>query len=118
MRDWYDPQTLLAPLFSGYDIEQSNNANAGQVSWQDAPGFHKAAQPLTALDQAIKKAESTSAETARARAWATVDNMLVANAVGIPWLFGKQPMIESHDVHGVNEWWDQGGWDYAYTSLR
>lgn len=44
--------------------------------------------------------------------------MLVANAVAVPWLIGKQPMIESRDVHGVNDLWDQGGWDYADTSLK
>jgi hypothetical protein len=42
---------------------------------------------------------------------------LVANRRRSPGLFGKQPMTEFRDVHGVNDFWDQGEWDYGYTSL-
>ncbi len=117
IRDWSDPQTILDPLFSGYNIYPTGTANTGQVSWQDAHGTHRPGQPLTSLDQAIKTAEATSGQAARARAWAKVDHMLVADAAAIPWLFGKQPTIESADVRGVIDTWNQGEWDFAYTSL-
>ena len=118
IRDWSDPQTILDPIFSGYNIQPSGTSNTGQVSWQDAPGTRRPGQPLTSLDQAIKTAESTSGQAARARAWAKVDDMLVGDAAAVPFLFGKQPMIESADVRGVIDYWNQGEWDFAYTSLR
>jgi hypothetical protein len=56
--------------------------------------------------------------TARASACAQIDRALVANAVAIPWLFGKQPNIEAQNVHGINDLWNAGAWDYAYTSIN
>ena len=39
-------------------------------------------------------------------------------AAAIPWAFIKNPTIESHDVRGINDLWNAGYWDYAYTSLK
>ncbi|HUO69212.1 MAG TPA: hypothetical protein VMU39_00425 [Solirubrobacteraceae bacterium] len=44
--------------------------------------------------------------------------MLVDDAVSIPWEFIKNPTIKSRDVRGVNDLWNAGFWDYAYTSLK
>ena len=118
IRDWADPQTLLDPIFAGYNIVQTGNSNFGQVSWQDAPGTYKAGAPLTPSDQAMKAAEKTVGDQARAQAWAKVDEMLAAQAAAVPWVFDKQPNIESKDVHGVNQLWNIGIWDLSWTSLK
>ncbi len=118
IRDWSDPQTLLDPTFAGYNIVTTNNSNWGQVSWQDGPGGPHPGQATTPIDVAIKAAERAQGAQGRARAWATVDRMLVADAVAIPWVFSKEPNIESRDVRGINDLWDVGEWDYSYTSLR
>ncbi len=118
IRDWSDPQTLLDPTFAGYNNVTTNNSNWGQVSWQDGPLGPHNGQATTPLDQAMRAAEKTVGDAARAAAWAKVDNMLVAQAVAVPWVFDKQPNIESKDVSGINQLWNEGAWDYDYTSLK
>jgi peptide/nickel transport system substrate-binding protein len=105
IRDWSDPQTVLDPTFAGYNIVATNNSNWGQV---DDPQ----------INAAMKAAEKTVGQQARAQAWANIDNLLVAKAVAVPWVFDKQGNIESKDVRGINDLWDVGEWDYDYTSLK
>ncbi len=117
IRDWSDPQTLLDPTFAGYNIVTTNNSNWGQVGWQDAPGTYKGG-PLTPLDQAMKSAEKAVGSGNRAAAWAKVDQMLVADAVAVPWYFTKQPQLEADNVRGINDLWNIGQWDYTWSSLK
>jgi ABC-type transport system substrate-binding protein len=56
--------------------------------------------------------------TKRYQAWANVDKLLVDKAVAIPEYFANQANIESKDVQGVNDLWDTGTWDLAFTSLK
>jgi peptide/nickel transport system substrate-binding protein len=118
IRDWADPQTILDPTFAGYNILTTNNSNEGQVSWQDGPSGPHPGQATTPLDIAIRAAERTVGEQNRAAAWGRVDTMLVSNAVAVPGIFAKEPTIESADVRGINDLWNQGLWDYSYTSLK
>ncbi len=121
IRDWSDPQTLLDPTFAGYNIVATNNSNWGQVSWQDFPkaaGGTYTSGPLTPIDQAMKSAEKAVGTTARTDAWAKVDEMLVADAVAVPYLFSIQPNLRAADVRGINDLWNIGSWDYAYSSLN
>jgi peptide/nickel transport system substrate-binding protein len=118
IRDWADPQTLLDPTFAGYNIVTTNNSNWGQVGWQDGPGGPHAGQATTPIDMAMKQAETTVGDQARAAAWANVDKLLVQNAVAAPYLFSKQPQIESKDVAGVLDLWNIGSFDYAWTWLK
>jgi peptide/nickel transport system substrate-binding protein len=118
IRDWSDPQTLLDPTFAGYNIVTTNNSNWGQVSWQDGPGGPHPGQATTPLDKAMRAAEKSSGSTGRANAWAKVDQMLVNQAVAVPWVFDKQANIESKDVRGINDLWNIGSWDYGWTSLK
>jgi peptide/nickel transport system substrate-binding protein len=104
-RDWADPQTLLDPTFAGYNIVSTNNSNWGQV---DDPQ----------INAAMKAAETTVGAQARAQAWANIDNLLVSKAVAIPWAFDKQGNIRSKDVRGINDLWNNGAWDYDYSSLQ
>jgi peptide/nickel transport system substrate-binding protein len=121
IRDWSDPQTLVDPTFAGYNIVGTNNSNWGLVSWQDWPkatGGAYSGGPLTPIDTAMKKAETATGDANRATAWAKVDQMLVNDAVAVPWSFDKQPNIEAKDVHGINDLWNEGSWDYNYTYLK
>ncbi len=121
IRDWSDPQTTLDPTFAGYNIVPTNNSNWSMTSWQDWPksqGGTYTGGPLTPLDQAMKAAEKTVGDTARAAAWAKIDRMLVDQAVAVPWVFDKQANIESKDVNGINDLWNIGSWDYGWTWLK
>jgi peptide/nickel transport system substrate-binding protein len=100
IRDFADPLTVLYRSFHG----QAIGSNAGQVD----------SAQLTA---AMKAATQIPDSAARAQAWANVDKMLVYLAVAIPEDFDSQPDIESRDVAGVNDQWNQGTWDLAFTSL-
>ncbi|MGZ4833468.1 MAG: hypothetical protein ACXVZQ_11110, partial [Terriglobales bacterium] len=87
IRDWADPQTLLDPTFAGYNIVPTNNSNWSLAGWQDWPksnGGTYTGGPLTSIDQAMRAAEATVGETARAQAWANVDKLLVDQAVAVP----------------------------------
>jgi peptide/nickel transport system substrate-binding protein len=105
IRDWADPQTLLDPTFAGYNIVSTNNSNWGQVN-----------DPQ--INAAMRAAEKTNGDAARATAWANVDKLLTSKAVAIPWVFDIQGNIESKDVRGINDLWDIGEWDYNFTSLK
>jgi peptide/nickel transport system substrate-binding protein len=105
IRDFADPQTVLAPNFAGYDITTTNNPNAGQVNDPE-------------IDAAMKAAQNVVGASARAQAWARVDRMLVEIAAAVPWAFTSNPVIESRDVRGINDLWNLGSWDYSYTSLK
>jgi peptide/nickel transport system substrate-binding protein len=105
LRDFSDPQTALDPNFNGKNIVPSNNSNYGQVN-----------DPQ--INAAMDKAELAQGDTARAQAWANIDKMLVDKAVAVPWQFQKEPLVESADVVGVTDVWNQGGWDYSFTSLK
>ena len=118
IRDWADPQTLLDPTFAGYNIVTTNNSNWSQANWQDGPGGPHAGQATTPIDKAMKAAEKTVGDANRAAAWAKVDEMLVADAVAVPFTFSKQPNVESKDVRGINDLWNVGSWDYGWTSLK
>jgi hypothetical protein len=82
-----------------------NNVNWGQVN-----------DPR--INSAIARAALTVGWAARARAWAGVDRMLVAQAVAVPETFDSAANIESRDVAGVSDVWNTGIWDLAFTSLR
>jgi peptide/nickel transport system substrate-binding protein len=105
IRDFADPQTILQVPFWGKAITPTNNSNWGQVN-----------DPQ--INAAIVAATNVVGASARAAAWAKIDDMLVQKAVAIPWIFDKQPNIESGNVRGISALWNVGTWDYAYTSLK
>jgi peptide/nickel transport system substrate-binding protein len=105
IRDFADPQTILYVPFYGPAITPTNNSNWGQVN-----------DP--AINAAMAKATLVVGTAARAAAWAKIDDELVDQAVAVPWIFDKQPNIESGNVRGINDLWNTGSWDYTYTSLQ
>ena len=105
IRDFSDPLGTLYATFYGPSITANGNPNQGQVN-------------NPAINAAMAKAALIVAPQARYQAWANVDKALVADAAAIPEEYDSQPNIEARDVAGVNDLWDEGTWDLAFTSLK
>ena len=105
VRDFADPLTVLYATFYGPAIVPTNNSNFGQVN-------------ISAVNKAMEQAALVVDPTARYQAWGNVDKLLVQNAVAVPEYFSNQAQIMSKDVAGVNDLWNVGTWDFAYTSLK
>jgi peptide/nickel transport system substrate-binding protein len=105
IRDFADPLSVVLPTFYGPSIVANGNPNQGQVN-----------DPQ--INAAIKAAALVVNPAARYQAWANVDKMLVSKASAIPEEWDNQPNIESKDVAGINDLWDEGTWDLAFTSLK
>ena len=105
IRDFADPLSVLYPTFYGPAIVPTNNSNWSQ---QNDP----------AINDAMAKAALVTNPAARAQAWANVDKMLVDKAVAVPEDFDNEANIESHNVAGVNMLWNEGLWDFSFTSLK
>ncbi len=105
VRDFADPLTVLYAPFYGPSIVPTSNSNYGQVN-----------DPT--INAAIAKAALVADPAARAQAFANVDKMLVDQAVAIPEDFDNQANIESKDIAGVDQLWNEGTWDFDFTSLK
>jgi len=105
IRDFADPLSVMYPTFYGPSIVPTNNSNWSQAN-----------DP--AINAAMLKAAAVVDPAARAQAWANVDKMLVDQASAIPETFENQPNIESKNVAGVNQLWNEGTWDFNFTSLK
>ncbi len=105
IRDFADPLSILYPTFYGPTIVPTNNSNWSQ---QNDP----------AINAAMQKAALVLDPAAHNQAWANVDKMLVDNAVAVPEDFDNQPDIESKNVAGVDMLWNEGLWDFSFTSLK
>jgi peptide/nickel transport system substrate-binding protein len=92
IKDFNDPETVIAPFFDRYPDPQ--------------------------IEAAIARAELVNSPSARARAWAGVDRLLVSNAVAIPWIFRTGATIRSKNVVAATDQWNGGEWDFNFTSLR
>jgi peptide/nickel transport system substrate-binding protein len=104
IRDFGDPQSLLYVTFYGPEVA-AGGGNWGQV---DDPR----------IDAAIARASLVIDPAARALAWADVDRQLVDRAVAAPEVFENSANIESRDVAGVDAVWNDGYWDFDFTSLK
>jgi peptide/nickel transport system substrate-binding protein len=105
IRDFADPQTVLYVPFWGPGIVPTNNSNWGQVN-----------DP--AINAAMDKASVVVGATARAQAWANIDKLLVNDAVAVPEDFDAQPNVEGKQVRGITDLYNEGSWDYSFSSLK
>jgi peptide/nickel transport system substrate-binding protein len=105
IRDFADPLSVLLPTFYGPSIVPTNNSN-----WSVAN--------VPSINKAMQQASLVQDPAAHAQAWANVDKMLVDQAVAVPEDFDNQANIESKDVAGVNQLWNEGLWDFDFTSLK
>ncbi len=103
--DFADPQTVLNVTFNGKSIEPTGNVNYGQTN-----------DPK--INAAMTAAETVVGREARANAWAKIDDELVEQAAAVPFDWEKAPRLEGKDVHGVAMIWNEGAWDYSFTSLK
>jgi peptide/nickel transport system substrate-binding protein len=103
--DFADPQTVLNITFNGTTITATGNVNWGQTN-------------VAKINAAMTAAESVTGTAARGKAWAKIDEELVADAAAIPFDWDKQGNIEGSTVKGVGDLWDIGEWDYSWTSLK
>lgn len=103
--DFADGQAMLNVTFNGKFIPTTGNVNWSQT---DVP----------AINEAMTKAEDIVGKEERAKAWGAIDVKLVEDATAVPWEWGKQPNIEGKGVDGVADYWNQGSFDYSYTSLK
>jgi peptide/nickel transport system substrate-binding protein len=106
LADFGDPEAVLSVPFNGkYIVNNGTNSNWGLVN-------------VPKINKAMTEAELVVGTTARAEAWAKIDEMLVEEAVAAPYDWDKEPVIESKNVAGVGDVWNEGSWDYNYTSLK
>jgi peptide/nickel transport system substrate-binding protein len=103
--DFADPQAVLNPTFNGRLIVPEGNDNWGQTN-------------IPQVNAAMTAGESVQGKSARASAWAKIDEELVHNAAAIPYDWDKQGNIEGSEVAGVGDLWNVGSWDYSWTSLK
>jgi len=103
-KDFVDPESMLSPTFDGKNILEQGNVNWSQL---DDP----------AINAAMKSASLISDTGARAKAWANVNKMIVAQAPGVPYIWDKTILTESANVQGAANQYDTD-WDLAYTSLK
>ncbi len=104
--DFGDPQATLNVPFNGkLIVKNGTNSNWGVVNHPK-------------INAAMEAAEKIVGVSARAKAWAKIDEELVAEAVAVPYDWDKEPVIESKDVSGIGDQWNIGSWDYSYTSLK
>src|SRR5450759_3188789 len=75
--DFADPQTVLNITFNGTTITATGNVNWGQTN-------------VAKINAAMTAAESVTGTAARGKAWAKIDEELVADAAAIPFDWDKQ----------------------------
>jgi peptide/nickel transport system substrate-binding protein len=103
-KDFFDPQSLLDPVFNGNNILPANNSNWSQLN-------------VPAINEAMTKAAALPAGAERDKAWGEIDKMVTEQAPAIPFIWDKVPTVESSNVRGVvNEY--STSWDLNFTSLK
>jgi peptide/nickel transport system substrate-binding protein len=105
VRDFADPQTVLAPTFEGSSITQTNNVNWSQLN-----------DP--AINAAMEQAKLVNGVVARAAAWGKIDDMVTATAAAIPWSWDNQANVYSKNVECVNDLFNSGPCDFSFSSLK
>ncbi|HEX5901300.1 MAG TPA: hypothetical protein VFY32_17995, partial [Solirubrobacteraceae bacterium] len=103
-KDFNDPQAVLDAVFNGKNILPQNNSNWTQLN-------------VPSINDAMAKAALLPAGPARNEAWGNIDDMVTAQAPGIPYLWDKIPTVEAPDVRGVVNQYSTS-WDLDFTSLK
>jgi peptide/nickel transport system substrate-binding protein len=103
-KDFNDPQSMLEPTFKGTAIQPSGGNN----------NLAELRDPK--VDAAMTRA-ATLRGAARLSAWGQIDKMITADAPAVPLLWDKTTVLESKDVQGVGNVYDDT-WDLAWTSVK
>jgi peptide/nickel transport system substrate-binding protein len=103
-KDFFDPESVLDPVFNGERIVPAGSLNWSQV---DDPE----------LNAALEIAASETDPQTRAKAYAEIDRTVTGRAYVVPWLWDNQINSVSANVKGVVNRFN-ASWDMAYLSLR
>ncbi|HEX5898274.1 MAG TPA: hypothetical protein VFY32_02660, partial [Solirubrobacteraceae bacterium] len=95
---------VLDAVFNGKNILPANHSNWTQLN-------------VPAINAAMGKAALLPAGPERNKAWGQIDDMITAQAPGVPFLWDKIPTVESSDVRGVVNQYSTS-WDLDFTSLK
>jgi peptide/nickel transport system substrate-binding protein len=87
-KDFFDAQSMIDPVFNGRNIVPVGNTNTAQVN-----------DPT--LNAQMDAAEQLTTATARAAAWAKIDDEVTAGAYQVPWLWDNEVSFASKNVHLV-----------------
>jgi peptide/nickel transport system substrate-binding protein len=104
VKDFFDPQSMLDPVFNGKNISPEASPNWSQVNDPE-------------LNAALDLAVSETDPAKRAKAYADIDKTVTGRAYVVMWLWDNQVNIESDDVDGVVSKFN-GSWDLPWTSLK
>ena len=104
LKDFADPETLLDAVFNGKNILDAANSNFALLN-----------DPVA--NKQMDAAEVVNDPAERAKAWGEVDKTITGLAPGVPWLWDKQPVLESKNVNGVINV-ANAAWDLTFTSLK
>jgi peptide/nickel transport system substrate-binding protein len=104
LKDFADPQTVLDPTFNGKNIIPANNSNWPQLN-----------DP--AINAAMDKAALLPVGSARNQAWAKINQMIMAQAPGIPYIWDKTVVAASKDINQVTNGYYTTQ-DLTYTSMK
>src|SRR6201991_1556700 len=103
LKDFADGQTMLDPTFNGKNILEQGNSNWPQLN---DPTINKAMDDAELLPKEERPA-----------AWAAIDKQVTEQAGVVPWIWDKQPLIQSANVNGVASI-SNAQWELAWTSLK
>ena len=104
LKDFFDPQSMLDPVFNGRNIAPENGVNWAQVNDPELNA---------ALDAAVEETDPDR----RARDYASIDRMVTNRAYVITWLWDNQINFASANVDGVVNVFN-ASWDIAFMSLK
>jgi peptide/nickel transport system substrate-binding protein len=102
IEDFPDPYAALFVPFSGQAIVPINNSNWGMLN-----------DPK--VNNGINQAAAITNQSARLKAFAKVDKMIVDDAPAIPEIWSSNAELEGSKVKGVKDPWNDD-WDLAFSS--
>ena len=103
-KDFFDSESMIAPLFDGANIAQTGNTNTAQVN-------------NPAINAAIAKANVLTDATARANAYGAIDRTVTAGAYYDTWIWDNEVNLRSSNVNANYNHFNTD-WDLASSSLQ
>jgi peptide/nickel transport system substrate-binding protein len=103
-KDFFDPQSMIDPVFNGKNIGPEQSPNWSQVNDPE-------------LNAQLDMAVSVTDEAERAKVYGELDRQVTSQAYVITWIWDDQINIRSEDVNGVASKFT-AAWDLTYTSVK
>jgi peptide/nickel transport system substrate-binding protein len=104
-RDFYDPQSMLDPLFNGRNIVPSGNVNTTLLDDKR-------------INARLDSAASITDPAARAQIYGQLDRTLTGRAYYIAYMWTTQVVYASKNVNGVTNAFSGNTWDLTFSSLK